>query len=670
MKLTLVHKLSLSAVLLVLISVGVVGGLFYTKTTELLVQHALEDIAVEISDAGSHIQTHIDHQRRDTLFIATTPPIQGMLRALKEGNYDKEDKSTYLQWVQRVQAIFLSILKNKPTYLKIRFIDKTGQELISVSHDGDKYSVLSSEQLQNKSQRPYVRNTLKLAEGSVYLSEINLNREYGKVSIPLQQVLRSATPIYDNTNNKFAGIVVVSSNVGYELKKIQDKFQDENSKIYITNDRGGYLLHPDPTKEYGFDLGKRFRIQEEFPKLANLFLPDNKDTQFIYLPKESHEMQVINFVKIPFDPARPERFIAVGITELYSSIVSAQSDVLNEVLILALMLAIVVMLLAILFSYRLARPIKNIAQVMDDYTHHRQSKVSMPVKDKSEIGMLARRYQSLITEVEDAQAHLKQLNHNLEVLVEERTADLNVARIEAERANMAKSEFLSRMSHELRTPMNAILGFGQILEMDEDDLSDNQRRNVSEILEAGHHLLNLINEVLDIAKIESGKFDLSMEEVHLDEALQQSLKLISAQAQERQIEIVDNLGGKGYIVRADFMRLKQILLNLLSNAVKYNSENGRIVLDGNVTSEQRLRIRVTDIGDGLSEDELSRLFTPFDRLNKFDNVEGTGIGLVITKHLVELMNGAIGVESTPNKGSTFWVDLTLVDDELSKGINA
>lgn len=664
MKFSLVYKLSLSAVILVLLSVGVVGGLFYNKMTNILVQHTLENIAGEIKNTGNQLQTHIDHQEKDTLLIANTPPIQGMLRALNNNNYDKQDKSTFLQWEQRVQAIFIAILKSKPIYLQIRFIDKRGQELIDVHRDGENFITHSRNELQNKAQSDYVRNTLKLPLGSVYLSEINLNREHGKISKPYLEVLRSATPVYDEKNNTLAGLVVVNTDIGNELRKIQNKVQDENSKIYITNDHGGYLLHPDSSKAYGFDLGKRFRIQEEFPRLSNLFLPDNKDTQVILFPDESKQKHVVSFVKIPFDPVRPERFIAVGISELYQTIVAKQSGVQNELILLALVMAVIVMLLAILFSYQIARPIKSIAQVMDDYIHHRESKVIMPVDDKGEVGILARRYQSLISEVEDAQHHLKGMNRNLEISVEERTADLNVSRIEAERANAAKSEFLSRMSHELRTPLNAILGFGQMLEMDSDALNETQRENVNEILEAGHHLLNLINEVLDLAKIESGKFELSMEDVAVDDAVQQSLSLISAQAKERQIVINDNVSGNNYSVRADYTRLKQVLLNLLSNAVKYNSEGGRIILQSEIIDAElkHLRISVIDSGEGLTKDELSRLFTPFDRLKEFANVEGTGIGLVITKHLVELMNGTIGVESTPNKGSTFWIELTLVQE--------
>ena len=238
---------------------------------------------------------------------------------------------------------------------------------------------------------------------------------------------------------------------------------------------------------------------------------------------------------------------------------------------------------------------------------------------------------------------------------------VHAAKEEAERANNAKNEFLSRVSHELRTPLNAILGFGQILEA---DCTGDQRQCAEHILKAGSHLLDLVNEVLDLASIEAGRLTFSPESVSLRRLIRESLQLIGPLAEQRNIRLASHYPGGGDVhVFADHQRLKQVVINLLSNAVKYNRSAGSIEIDCTRAAADRVRIAVRDTGLGLPPEKLALLFTPFQRLGaERTAIPGAGLGLTLSKRLVELMGGAIGVESEPGQGSVFWVELPLAEE--------
>ena len=238
--------------------------------------------------------------------------------------------------------------------------------------------------------------------------------------------------------------------------------------------------------------------------------------------------------------------------------------------------------------------------------------------------------------------------------------ELHKAMSLAEKANQAKSDFLSSMSHELRTPLSAILGFAQLIESGTPHPTPAQKRSLDQILKAGWYLLDLINEVLDLALIESGTLSLSPEPVSLGDVMLECQSMIEPQAQQRRIGVAFPKLETAYFVKADRTRLKQVLINLLSNAIKYNKAEGTVLVSCKASAPGRVRISVADTGAGLSPENIAQLFQPFNRLGQTAaSEEGTGIGLVVCKRLVELMRGAIGVESVVGQGSVFWIELNL-----------
>lgn len=319
-----------------------------------------------------------------------------------------------------------------------------------------------------------------------------------------------------------------------------------------------------------------------------------------------------------------------------------------SVLLLMLISLAVILFISVSISNRVLLGITKITQALTQIKDSGKFDLSVDDHGDDEIGLMAKSFNRLIEERKRIE---QQLHTNQERLIQAKTA--------ADTANQAKSKFLARMSHELRTPLNGILGYAQILEY-EDDLNPEQLDSVQHIHRAGHHLLALINEVLDLAKIEAGRIQLAIVPVRLDAVLRDAIDLIEPVANRAGIELVYEPAAQpqNVALKADQTRLQEVLLNLLSNAVKYNIEHGKVSLVSKMLANNRIRIEVTDTGNGLTADQQSNLFQSFERLGAENSkIEGTGIGLVISKNLVEAMNGTIGVDSTPEKGSTFWIEL-------------
>ena len=269
---------------------------------------------------------------------------------------------------------------------------------------------------------------------------------------------------------------------------------------------------------------------------------------------------------------------------------------------------------------------------------------------------------AVISMVRDAQGEPLYIFGQIQDITERKRAEeeLLIATKVAEDASQAKSQFLTSMSHELRTPLNAVLGFGQLLKSSTKGvLNDNQRGHVDHILDGGEHLLNLINQVLDLSKIEAGATEIFVEDVEVADIFEECLVLIEPLAEKYDARVVVEGANHGTTaVRADYTRLKQVMLNLLSNAVKYNRSGGTAILECAKGGRGMARLSVSDTGPGIAKDKQEQLFKPFSRLGaELSNIEGTGVGLILTKQLVKLMGGHIGLQSEEGKGSTFWIEI-------------
>lgn len=307
---------------------------------------------------------------------------------------------------------------------------------------------------------------------------------------------------------------------------------------------------------------------------------------------------------------------------------------------------------------------ENAVGVREDVAHLRERTATSREREISDAETIKTALDEHIIKLQQANAHLVVAALEARKLAEDVEATkilMEIAKSVAEKANLAKSIFINNMSHELRTPLNAILGFAQLLEIGPPLPTDIQTERLQIITKAGWYLLELINGILDHAMIESGKLSLIREPVSLTIAILECLAMIESQAKKRDIHINLISFDKTWFVNADRIRVKQVLINLLSNAIKYNREHGTVVVKCTCTPG-RIRISIKDSGIGLPPEKMAQLFQPFNRLGQEGGTEeGTGMGLVVTKQLIELMGGSINVESTVGVGSEFCVELNRAD---------
>ena len=360
-------------------------------------------------------------------------------------------------------------------------------------------------------------------------------------------------------------------------------------------------------------------------------------------------------------------------------------DTFIKIIVTTIIITLISIFIGIIFSRKISSPIEQLSESLKAFGKGDKHNFIQIENAAIEVRNLYKSFDEMKIQREEHENELKFYRQELEQLVKERTAELEqeiilhkqttnglkLAKDEAEKANRAKSIFLSQMSHEFRTPLNAILGFSQLIEIDK-STSPDCLESIEIIKNAGNHLLQLINEILNLAKIEAGKIEVNIETVSWDELVQECIDTIQPLADQRNISIRFNnpetisqteesiiqCNDAEKLVSADKVKLKQITFNLLSNAVKYNSDSGLINIVIENTNNNSLRLSVQDTGKGISKNSQQHIFEPFNRLDSADSsVEGTGIGLLITKRLTEIMNGKIGFNSEEDIGSTFWVEL-------------
>lgn len=414
MKNSIFFKLILFSILIIIITGGSVGIIVYEIFNDAIVEEKVRNLQEETYQQSSHFLAMIHMLRSDVKFLSHVPPIQGIIRTRAAEGIDPTDNSTEDEWKQRLAVIFTEFLHAKPEYLQIRYIgmaDK-GRELVRAERKNNAINITPENLLQQKFNEKYMRETIQLEANEIYLSEINLNKEYGKIEQPYRPVIRAAMPIYSVEKDIF-GIVIINLDVSSIFNKIKNSLHEEYT-FYFVNNRGDYLFHPNTTHTFGFEYGKTHRIQDDIPEFSKLFNKENKDVDVpVHLKSKS---VMTHFHKIFFDPGQPNRYLGL-IIETSDKFILSQTNILRTQSIIEILLLIFVgSVLAYIITRQLTNPLQKLI-LSANLVAEGQYDISLPKQSGGEIGILTSSFKTMIQKIQDRTRKLEENEARITTIV-------------------------------------------------------------------------------------------------------------------------------------------------------------------------------------------------------------------------------------------------------------
>ena len=417
MKASIGNKISLLTVTLVLSTALVIGFAFAYGSNNVLIKKEIDSFRSELRLKAHDFTASIDDIRSDVLFLAHTPPVAGIARAIANGGVDPQTGRSEQAWRDELAGIFMARMAVEPDYFQLRLIgvaDK-GRELVRVDRRDSRLLRIASADLQQKGDRDYFQDTVALKQSQVYLSRINLNREYGRVSIPHVRTLRAATPLYTEQGRLF-GMVIVNLDMGHILDRLTTSTSHDLS-VFIANDRGDYLAHPDHYKTFGFDLGSPQRLQDDMPDLAPAFSQPRGFAEMVLDETVQQQSELVHLLKVFFDPQQPDRFLAVVQSAPRSAVTAGATRLEQHSVLIGLLLALTGSLIALRFARLLIQPLQQITQasfLVSSGQHH----AMLPVGRQDEIGVLSRALLQMLEQIKEREAALSDNQARLKAIVD------------------------------------------------------------------------------------------------------------------------------------------------------------------------------------------------------------------------------------------------------------
>lgn len=622
MNLSISSQMKMLLVLLVVTSASITASLVFLSFSHALVESEIAELSKSADLRAAKLADLVGEAIGDTRFLIGTPPIGGISRSRHGGGVDPRDGSTEEVWKDRLSVILGQLLRTRPGYLRARFIDGMGREVVRVERtaSGEVFRTTEAE-LQDKSAEVYTRETLE-RPGRVYVSSITFNREHGSVASPPTRVLRVALAIEDEGRSTLAGFVVINvaaqvlmgaSPRGGETLHFVDGDSVLHRDDLVANDADTPVPHPDREMESA--------LHDQ---------PADTDVRV--------GARLVSRRRVPLGDVG--HFIDIVSVRPLERSTTVMRSALGSVATLVVLLAATASLAGVWVAGMVTRPITSLIAAIHDAGGSASTLVVPPdlSGDAAELGRV-----------------MKDLTEGLDRQVRLRTAELEAANDALQHASEVKDRFLATMSHELRTPLTGILSSTEALEAGVfGDLTSEPVESISLIEKCGTHLLSLINDLLDISRLEEGRLPIDQEELSVASVVEAAVAFVAPQARDRgQAVQIDGLSHDSTI-QGDARRLKQILVNLLSNAMKFSPKGGRFGMHVR-DSGDLLELTVWDEGRGIAAEDLPRLFQPFEQLDGGlgRDQDGSGLGLYLSSRLAQLHGGQIRVSSAPGRGSRF-----------------
>lgn len=594
--------------------VALCGWMIWRGGRESLIETWRENLRHDAAAVELKLQSAVTAVMRDAAYLARTPTLREFVRAA--------GTPEAAQWRQLVEQGFRALLEGKPSYFQVRLIGvaDNGRELIRLDNMQNRIEIVSGDSLQQKGDRDYFRETMKMPPGAVYVSAINLNQEFGKVTEPHIPTLRAAMQVPGPDGAVF-GILIINVDVSTLLEETA-ALPGKAVRLELAAANGDYLLHPDPGRTFGSDLGTPWRFQSSRPPGTGEAEADLEHlSTFAMAPGLEQQLQAL--LSVPAEEwlhllqeARNRAVVATGI--------AAGGGV-----------AVIILL-----SQWLARRLQKVTAAMAAYEAGMEA-VALPVQGRDELGRLAETYRQMALRVRD---HVTRLE---------------AARQEAEEATRLKEEFLAVMSHEIRTPMNAVTGLIRVLERNQP--ARHQEPVIRSLRTAARNLMALLNDALDYTRLKAGGLEFEPQTFslrqHMDDLVMTHRPVAMQKGLHLEMEWHPNVPE---MVAGDPVRLMQILNNLVTNALKF-TDAGHVMIRVDPAPDGYVTFAVEDTGVGIPETEQAAIFAPFKQVRRPDGrqFDGSGLGLSIARELVERQGGTLSFQSRAGEGTCFTVVLPL-----------